>query len=364
MNNNENKKIYFEIMRVIACALVIFNHLPGYLLFTIPGGSKQFLYMCLTMITRFNVPLFFMISGALLFQKNEDFLCVLRKRFSRIVALLIVFDLLLVLITKINSLSSGSEYNISIIDLLVGILKNTIPGSEPYWYLFSYLGILFILPFLQRAAKNITRVEMISLLILHFLVSSLFPLINILCTYKGVDISVSIYGSFLVPFALEKPFFYTLLGYYLEYNVDVKKIKLPHICLLIISAVIGVVLSNVCTILDYRINGAYSQNYVQLFDYVTTIVAFILIKYIYIVKIEKRTGDRFNRIICFMGSMTLGIYMLDPCFKLIFYEKFNSWASSFLPTLIVSIGWIVISMVLGTICTAILKRIPVIKKII
>lgn len=351
-------------MRVVACALVIFNHLPGYLLFTIPGGSKQFLYMCLTMITRFNVPLFFMISGALLFQKNEDFLCVLRKRFARIVALLIVFDLLLVLITKINSLLSGSEYNISIKGLLTGILKNTIPGSEPYWYLFSYLSVLFVLPFLQSIAKDITKVEIVSLVVLHFLISSLFPLINIFCVYKGIDMSVSINGNFVVPFAIEKPFFYTMLGYYLEYNVDVKKIKLPHVCLLIISAVIGVVLSNVCTILDYKINGAYSQNYVQLFDYVTTIVAFILIKYIYIVKIEKRTGERFNRVICFMGSMTLGIYMLDPCFKLIFYEKFNSWASSFLPTLIVSIGWIVISMVLGTICTAILKRIPLIKLII
>lgn len=78
-------------MRVVACALVIFNHLPGYLLFTIPGGSKQFVYMCLTMITRINVSLFFMISGALLFQKDEDFLCVLRKRFARIVVLLLVF---------------------------------------------------------------------------------------------------------------------------------------------------------------------------------------------------------------------------------------------------------------------------------
>lgn len=75
--------------------------------------------MCLTMITRINVPLFFMISGALLFQKDEDFLCVLRKRFARIVVLLLVFDLMLVLITKINSLLSSSEYNISIIDLLV-----------------------------------------------------------------------------------------------------------------------------------------------------------------------------------------------------------------------------------------------------
>ena len=53
-----NKKAYFEMMRVMACALVIFNHLPGYMLYSISKGEKQFFYMCLTMVTRINVPLF------------------------------------------------------------------------------------------------------------------------------------------------------------------------------------------------------------------------------------------------------------------------------------------------------------------
>ena len=76
-----HKKIYFELMRILACGLVIFNHLKGYSLYSMSNGIKQFIYMCLTMITRVNVPLFFMISGALLLKKDENIILILKNVF-------------------------------------------------------------------------------------------------------------------------------------------------------------------------------------------------------------------------------------------------------------------------------------------
>ena len=74
----KQKKIYFEWMRILACGLVIFNHLEGYTLYKSSIGMKQGLYMLLTMITRINVPLFLMISGALLLKKEEDIITVIK----------------------------------------------------------------------------------------------------------------------------------------------------------------------------------------------------------------------------------------------------------------------------------------------
>ena len=176
--------------------------------------------------------------------------------------------------------------------------------------------------------------------------------------------NISMCKDFSVPFALTKPFFYTLIGYYLEYNIECQKIKPLQLYLLIISGITGIVLSNVCTYIDAKINNGYSQNYVQLFDYMTTIVAFILIKFFYTVKMRGANKQNFEKIMCFMGSMTLGIYMFDPCLKLLFYEKYNMWAEPMFPTLIVSVGWILFSMTLGSICTCILKKIPIIKSIL
>ena len=48
--------------------------------------------MCLTMITRMNVPIFFMISGALLFDGDEELSSVLKKRVIKVVLLLVLFD--------------------------------------------------------------------------------------------------------------------------------------------------------------------------------------------------------------------------------------------------------------------------------
>ena len=65
-----------------------------------------------------------------------------------------------------------------------------------------------------------------------------------------------------------------------------------------------------------------------------------------------------------MGSMTLGIYLLDPFFKLFLYAKYQDIAEPVFPTLIVSMGWVLISMVLGGILTCILKKLPSIKELI
>lgn len=120
----QNKKVYFEMMRVMACALVIFNHLPGYMLYSISKGGKQFFYMCLAMGTRINVPLFFMISGALLLSRNEEWTSVFKKRFTRIVMLLLIFDFILMLINKLVNMKNGVEYEFSLSKYVHGFLEN------------------------------------------------------------------------------------------------------------------------------------------------------------------------------------------------------------------------------------------------
>lgn len=79
------KRVYYEWIRLIACFFVIFNHLKGYRLFMNASGVKQMFYMSLSVITKINVPLFFMVSGALLLEKQEDILTVLKKESAGLV---------------------------------------------------------------------------------------------------------------------------------------------------------------------------------------------------------------------------------------------------------------------------------------
>jgi hypothetical protein len=65
-----------------------------------------------------------------------------------------------------------------------------------------------------------------------------------------------------------------------------------------------------------------------------------------------------------LGSLTLGIYLLDPYLKLFLYYKYEMFMIQKFPVLVVSIGWVLISMFLGATITAIIRKLPGLKRIL
>ena len=84
--------IYIEILRIIALYLVLFNHTGnyGYSLYMVSQESRYYpIYLFLSVITVCNVPIFFMISGALLLGKEESLRVLFRKRIRKFLIVLI-----------------------------------------------------------------------------------------------------------------------------------------------------------------------------------------------------------------------------------------------------------------------------------
>ena len=244
-----------------------------------------------------------------------------------------------------------------------GVLGNNLSGTGAYWYLYAYLGFLFMLPFMQRVAKKFTKAGFIMLLIVHFVVSSFIPLWNVIEDMLGFQ-PVQLCSDFEVPFAFTKAFFYPLIGYYLENNMDVRKFRGRTAICLIFIGLVGILLSNLCTYYEASNTGYYTQNYVKLFDYLTAIVTFLLIKYIVVRIMERENKTNIAQGVRFVGSMTFGIYLFDPILKTLLYSRYEAIAEPLLPTLIVSFGWVIVSMILGGSFTYILKKIIGIRKIL
>lgn len=362
MISTNNKKIYFELMRIIAVMLVIFNHLPGYTLYQTSSGYIQWFYMVLSMVTRINVPLFLMISGAVLLPKNEDFSKVIKKRVFRFFFLILISEGALFCAYKYNASLLGNDYIFTFRRFIGGVFANNLDGTGSYWYLYSYLGMLFTLPFMQRIARNFRKDDFGVLIGLHFIFSSAIPMINILLISARLEPLV-ITGDFSVPFATSKVFFYPLVGYYLENYVDVTRLKRREIGGILFAAFAGIYLSCACTYWQGITTSTYTQDYVQLFDYLTAIAAFVVIKYTFN-RLPGLLEGRLGRGICYIGSLTFGIYILDPFFKLFLYSKYEYRAGQLFPTLFVSVGWVILSMFMGGATTIILKKIPGIKKLI
>lgn len=91
MNYSKERRVYIDFMRICAVFLVMFNHLPGYNLFQISEGYKTWIYTFLTMFTRINVPIFFMITGSLLLGRDEGIGEIFRKRISKMIMVLFLF---------------------------------------------------------------------------------------------------------------------------------------------------------------------------------------------------------------------------------------------------------------------------------
>lgn len=336
-----NKKVYIELMRIIAAWLVIFNHLKGYLLFIQTTGSKQWIYIVLSMITRINVPVFFMISGMLLLGRNITYSDI-GKKIGRILIYLITFE---ILITVAESYMQYRHMGILTFDLVVflrSILAGNIYGAGAYWFLYAYIAFLLMLPLLEKIAININAKDISYIIIIHFICFTALPIINLVLYFKMLD-EIVLNSYIVFPFGVLKCIFYPLIGYYLDKKINIEDLGWKPICLSVVVSCCGIAISGMCTLAEGMYLGRYSENFTELFDYITAITFFLLIKRI----ISKgKMSVRTERKIILWGSLTFGIYLIDPVLKVILFNKYISFFRGRIP-LISSIIWCFVSMCLG-----------------
>lgn len=358
------KRVYLEYMRIIAIVLVIYNHLGGYVTYQYTGGLRQVFYMTLTMITRINVPLFLMISGALLLGKEENYKGVICRRLPRYLVTLLIFEVGLFILSLLRAIKNGEAYDISVYKFIQGYFSGDIDGAGSYWYIYAYIGFILMLPFLQRIVAKVENQDIIVLVMLHFIFLSVIPMVNLV--FNANDLTgISRSTNLELPFITSKVMFYPILGYYFDKKINVDQINRRLWLLLIAALVLGIALSCLCTKYEWILTGAYTQNYVQLFDYLLTIVIFLLVKYIVTVAFVRLQEGILAKLVCNIGTLTFGIYLLDPFLKLLFGDKFITYANSICSeALIVSVCWILISISVGGVITFILKKLPGFRKLL
>ncbi len=350
-NTPNARAVHFDVMRIVACFLVIYNHITGFHRFLNDVNEFRIPYIIVSVITKINVPLFFMVSGALLLSRRESIRYVYRHRAIKIVADILLVSTILYLGSVVNS----SE-QFSLQSLIHGILKNGF--TIEYWFLYAYLGFLLFLPLYQRMAYGFSKEDFLSLIGIHFFMSSFLPILNTVVTAAGQD-AYSFTSSFSVPLATTYSLFFPLIGYYLDKEIKVETIRKQSFFFLLLLSAACIAASTICTLYQGHTTGTFTQNYLQLFDYVLAIAAFLLIKYIsQHNKYLSNTQSRVHRAAVFVSSLTLGIYLFDPILRRavygLFYRLFDPYTDAFT----LSILWCFISMFVCGLYTFILKKTP------
>lgn len=131
---------YVDILRIIAAFFVIVNHTNSSIFLQGEPEVTTFLSLSWFFFSKCAVPVFFMISGILLLRRKESFAQVFRKRMGRPICALLLASLLWYLL---DHGLSGFQWS----ELWEGILN--CGHSAPLWFLYTYIGILCMLPMLQ-----------------------------------------------------------------------------------------------------------------------------------------------------------------------------------------------------------------------
>ena len=166
-----------------------------------------------------------------------------------------------------------------------------------------------------------------------------------------------------LPLAATKQLFYPLVGYYLS-RVDLGKVGGKDVAMMFGAALGGIVVSCLFTY-HQGVNFGYSQDFVQLFDWVSAIAVFMLFRLAF----DGPTNlsmhlPRIGKAVTFLGPLTFGVYLLDPLLKRFLYASLSGALEPLLPTLLVSVCWCLVSFTLGSLITWVLKHVPVVRAIL
>ncbi len=285
------------------------------------------------------VPLFLMVSGALLLSKNITIKKVFSKYIPRILICLVFWHLLYYFYTN-------SEFTFNNLGLAI---KNMLL-SKTYshlWYLYLLIGIYIILPLISKLVNNLDDKMLLYLLVISGIVSIVLPTINLLF---GIDID---YVEPFIVLQFSQYMFYFILGYALN-KVKIKTKK--NILLILIGFfVVSILVASFSNYMSYkettRIN--YSQTY-TIFGTICASCLFIFI--------NNKFSNKKNKVINNLGELSFGVYLVHFLVIKVLqrYGIHSNIINPILGNIIVTISVLAISFLISFI----ISKIPVIKKLI
>lgn len=356
------KLIHIEILRILSIFLVIFNHTgtKGFFLFSeYPFATKPyFIYMTLAVVCKIAVPLFLMISGALILKKDISMSKLFKSKILKLLIVLLVFSA--VFYIRLHILKYSDTFTTK--DFFIRLYKGDI--IVPYWYLYVYISFLLSYPFLRAIVKSLPEYGYVYLIILSLIFVSVLPWVEYRASAGKVTLNE--YGK--VSWLFSIIVIYPLIGYYLENVIDIEKINKKHFIPMFLFAVFGILVSCYMTYFKHRITGicreAKTQDFLNLFALPISIFVYLSAKKIF----YKKDFNKFiTAPILSVGSCTFGIYLihiaiLESTFLTNFYtdliEKYNFFYIA--AVLILCL----LTMIISYVIVFILKKIPIIKKLL
>lgn len=325
----KNRNYNLDIIRIIACIGVVLLHTIGF-----KGSSVN---SCIYYIGTISIPLFFMVSGYCILQKEHITAKYVVEKVSNVLILIFIWSILFSIKQFILE-----KRIFGIIHIFIGSIKQK-NDLALMWFLWAIMIMYILSPFLLKLIKSRYNKLILNILVVF---SSIIFLLNILLKIKyNFIIQEKVFQTLRLWTWITYFYFGGMIGTN-NLKIDSKKSTIAILILLIVSIVYEYNIAKYIFI-DKRCENFYDSIIIK-------ILSWLVFQNILNISIK----EKYNKLITILSKATLGVYILQISFLKIIGKVYY-----FQNTLLNVVGFVVITFILF-ISAIVINNIKYIKNII
>ena len=341
MSEKEERIFWLDLARAIAICGVVWIHSIVPLLYDYDkkAAPNWWVGNIYDSFARMSVPLFVMITGALLLGRSEKPIPFLWKRLPRLIFPLFVWGLIYKYISM-DGFSFSSLGQVSL-DLAQG------NAHFHLWFMYMIIGLYFAIPILQVLVSNGTNQILYYFVAVWFLAVSVLPFIT-----RFADTNIILELSFATGYTG-----YLVLGYILSRMPINKKIILAAAAIYLLSVCATGAANFILTYLHKGFFDGYFREYLAPTVIAMSVSAFILIRQLGTLNIFTNS-KLISLLVLHLSEFSYGIYLSHVLFLTWITNGFAPFTRN--PIYMVPLNWLA-AMILSFLFVWVLKRIPILK---
>jgi surface polysaccharide O-acyltransferase-like enzyme len=278
-------------LRVIAAVSVITIHVSVSVTTNYTANFLWHIGNLYESMSRFCIPVFLMITGALLLPQNIELKAFLQKRFSRILLPFFFWSIVYILLEFYTY--PAKEEDLTVFGFVRMVILKLLYGAEFHlWYIYILISLYLFIPILGKWIRNSNEKEIIYFIIIWF--------ISLLIGKRGYfsNLNLQYFAQYIG---------YLVLGYYLS----VKKFQLTIKTMRILSSLLFLLGFLITALGTYFLAIKYGKQVEDFYDYLTPNVLISSIGVFLFVKSFEKTKKRASGIIVrFIDKYSYGIYLV------------------------------------------------------
>ncbi|MBX0316856.1 acyltransferase [Planococcus glaciei] len=332
---------YMDWLRVISIFVVVGIHVCSKIINTGSPADWEWQFAnAIDSALRWCVPIFFMLSGALLLTRHPDEPVgdFLKRRLSKALIPLLFWS---AVYTAYNVYELGESYTWQ--EMIILFLSDDV--YYHLWFMYVIIGLYLMAPFLRILVHYMTQKTFLYFLVFWFIFTGLLPFAP-----KYFDFEPAITAGMFEPYIG-----YFMLGAYLFYY-PIPKTRLP---LLAVLALAGYLITVFGTSSLTTQRGELDEFYYE--HYRPNTLAITLFVYAGFRHVAGKIGR--NRWITRMSNATLGIYVIHPLLQVYLHKFFNINENTGSVIIGLPLTWFILFF-LSFLIIRLIQKIPVVRQIV